>query len=58
MDLLVPALQKIHASDEVKGFMKERGFGWAWLGPKEAVDHMAKADAEFGRLMKDAGLVN
>ena len=58
VDLLVPAIQRIHASAEVKDFFKERGFDWAWLGPKEAVEHMAKADAEFGRLMKDAGLVN
>jgi tripartite-type tricarboxylate transporter receptor subunit TctC len=56
VDRLVAALQKAHSSKEVKDFYKDRGFGWAWMGPTEAVAHMAKADAEFGRLMKESGL--
>jgi tripartite-type tricarboxylate transporter receptor subunit TctC len=56
MDKLVPAVKKAHASDQYKKFMQDQGFGWAYLGPKEATEHMAKADAEFGVLMKEAGL--
>ena len=55
-DRLVPAIQKAHSSEKFKSLMKEQGYGWTWLGPKEATEHMAKADKEFGTLMKEAGL--
>jgi len=53
---LVPVLKKAHASKEFQDFMRNQGYGVAWMDPAESVAHMEQAYAEFGRLMKAAGL--
>jgi hypothetical protein len=37
--------------------MKQRGFGVAWMEPVEGTAHIMKASDEFGRIMKEAGLI-
>ena len=53
---LVPVLKKAHASKEFQDFMRNQGYGVAWMDPAESVARMEQAYAEFGRLMKAAGL--
>jgi tripartite-type tricarboxylate transporter receptor subunit TctC len=57
MDRLVPALQKAHSSKVFKDMVAERGFGWAWIGPDDAVKFTDQANEDFGRLMKAAGMI-
>ncbi len=57
MERLVPVLQKAHASQQFKDFMKDRGFGWAWMGPAESSAFMEKSYQNFGHVMKQAGMI-
>jgi tripartite-type tricarboxylate transporter receptor subunit TctC len=56
-DKMLVALRKVHQSAEFQDFMKQRGFGVAWMEAGEGTAHIAKADAEFGKIMKQAGLI-
>lgn len=53
---LVEALKKVHDSSEFRDFMAQRGFRAAWAGPKEAMQLMAKADADNGAALKALGI--
>lgn len=55
-DRLAVSVQKAYDSQEYKDFMKQRGFGMIWGGPREFAQHMAKADADLGKTMKAVGL--
>lgn len=56
VSILVPALEKIHASDEFREFMQGRGFGMIFLGPDEFRTFMAESDASLGSVMQNLGL--
>jgi len=53
---VVPALKKAYESKEYKEFMNGRGFGMVWRPADQAYAFMQKADEDFGRVMKEAGL--
>lgn len=53
---LIPALEKAYNSDEFKEFMTGRGLGMVWRPGPEAAAYMQKADEDFGKVMKAAGL--
>jgi tripartite-type tricarboxylate transporter receptor subunit TctC len=55
-DKLVPALQKVHESQEFKDFMGRQGYGMIYAPPEEFVEFMASRDAFFGETMKGLGL--
>jgi tripartite-type tricarboxylate transporter receptor subunit TctC len=55
-DRLVPALQKAHASQQFQDFMRDRGFGVAWMGPRDAAAYMEKSYEDFGRVIKASGI--
>jgi tripartite-type tricarboxylate transporter receptor subunit TctC len=57
MDVIVPALKKAHASKTFKDFMAERGFGWTWMDPQESARFMDASYENFGRVMKQAGMI-
>lgn len=52
----MPVLKKAHQSKEFQEFMRNQGYGVAWMEPADSVAHMEKAYEEFGRVMKAAGL--
>ncbi len=54
---MLNAVRKAHQSKEFQDFMTNRGFGVAWMEGAEATAHINKADADFGRIMKEAGLI-
>ncbi|RAI01170.1 tripartite tricarboxylate transporter substrate-binding protein [Acuticoccus sediminis] len=54
---LESAIETAYKSDEFQSFMKDRGFGLMWLSGDEATDFMGKSDEDFGKVMKEAGLV-
>lgn len=54
--VLVPALEKVVASDDFKAFMKKRNFGMAWAAPDKFGQFLATADKNFGAAMKAVGL--
>lgn len=56
VDVLVPALEKVVASDDFKAFMKKRNFGMAWAAPDKFGTFLATADKNFGNAMKAVGL--
>lgn len=56
VDTLVPALEKIHASDEFREFMESRGFGMVFLGPDDYRQFMADSNEALGGVMKNLGL--
>jgi tripartite-type tricarboxylate transporter receptor subunit TctC len=56
-DRMLAALRKAHQSQEFQDFMKQRGFGVAWMEPAEGTAHIMRASDEFGRIMKEAGLI-
>jgi len=56
-DKMLVALRKAHQSAEFQDFMKNRGFGVAWIEGAEGTAHINKANDEFGRIMKEAGLI-
>ena len=51
------ALKKAYNDPIFQDFLKARGFGALWLEGEEAMNHMTKASDEFGKLMKEAGLI-
>jgi tripartite-type tricarboxylate transporter receptor subunit TctC len=55
---MVASLKKAHESEEFQDFMKNRGFGVAWMPTDEGKAFIDKANADFGRIMKEAGLAN
>jgi tripartite-type tricarboxylate transporter receptor subunit TctC len=55
---MVASLKKAHESKEFQDFMKSRGFGVAWMPANEGAAFIDKANADFGRIMKEAGLAN
>lgn len=57
LDVLVPAVKKAYQSKEYADFMKARGFGMVFRGPKDTKKVMENSDTEFGKVMKKAGLV-
>ncbi len=58
VEVLAPAVQRAYDSAEYKEFMDGRGFGMVYRPADEAKAFMAKADEDFGRVMKEAGLTN
>jgi tripartite-type tricarboxylate transporter receptor subunit TctC len=53
---LQAAVKKAYESREYQDFMKQRGFGLRWAGPKEFGAYMAEADEKMGDIMKAVGL--
>ena len=53
---MIAAVKKAHESQEFQDFMKNRGFGVAWMPGAEGTAFINKANDEFGRIMKEAGL--
>jgi len=51
------AMKKAYDHPSYQDFLKARGFGAMWLEGQAAMDHMVKASDEFGKLMKEAGLI-
>ena len=56
VDTLVPALKKIHDSEEFREFMASRGFGVVWRGPEEFRAFMAESNESLGTVMKAVGI--
>lgn len=56
VDTLVPALEKIHGSEEFREFMANRGFGVVWMDPDGFRDFMAKSNEDLGAVMKAVGI--
>ena len=55
-DQMIAAVKKAHESQEFQDFMKNRGFGVAWMPGAEGTAFINKANDEFGKIMKEAGL--
>ncbi len=53
---LAASVEKAYNSDQYQSFAKDRGFGLLWAGPADATEIIAKADADLGNVMKEAGL--
>ena len=51
------ALKKAYDDPIFQDFLKARGFGALWLDGDAAVSHMTQASDQFGKLMKEAGLI-
>jgi tripartite-type tricarboxylate transporter receptor subunit TctC len=56
-DRLLAALEKVHKSAEFNDFMKQRGFGVAWMPPVEFAAFMEKSSNDLGAVMKAVGIV-
>ena len=54
---LVSAVETAYNSDEYQDFMKERGFTVTWKPYQEATEYAAQSNEEYGRVMREAGLV-
>ncbi|WP_255448624.1 tripartite tricarboxylate transporter substrate binding protein [Telmatospirillum sp. J64-1] len=55
-DKLSAALEKVHASQEFRDFMAQRGFTPVWMNGADYQAFMAKNDEELGNLMKAIGM--
>ena len=53
---LLGSVKKAYDSKEFQDFMRERGFGVAWMEPAQFAAFMAKEDEQAGALMKKVGL--
>ena len=53
---MIASLKKAHREPEFQDFMKNRGFGVAWMPGAEGTAFIDKANDDFGRIMKEAGL--
>jgi len=53
---LAESVEKAYNSEQYQSFAKDRGFGLLWAGPEDATAIIAKADADLGAVMKQAGL--
>ncbi|WP_371747306.1 tripartite tricarboxylate transporter substrate binding protein [Acuticoccus sp. I52.16.1] len=51
------AVEAAYNSDEFQSFMKDRGFGLMWQPSSDAATFMGQSDEDFGKVMKEAGLV-
>jgi tripartite-type tricarboxylate transporter receptor subunit TctC len=58
VDVLVPALKKIHDSQEFRDFMAQRGFGVVWRDPEGFREYMAESNEALGSVMKAVGIAN
>jgi len=56
-DRLLAALEAVHKSAEFNDFMKQRGFGVAWMPPAEFAAFMEKSSNDLGAVMKAVGIV-
>lgn len=56
VDVLVPVVKKAYESKEYKEFMDSRGLGMVWRAAADAAAFAEKSDADFGMVMKKAGL--
>lgn len=56
-DRFIASVKKAYDSKDFQDFMKNRGFGVAWMPGAEGTAHINKANAEFGSIMKAAGLI-
>jgi tripartite-type tricarboxylate transporter receptor subunit TctC len=56
VDVLVPALKKIHDSQEFRDFMAQRGFGVVWRDPEGFREYMAASNETLGSVMKAVGI--
>jgi tripartite-type tricarboxylate transporter receptor subunit TctC len=56
-DSLLAALEKVHKSAEFNDFMKQRGFGVAWMPSAEFAAFMEKSSNDLGAVMKAVGIV-
>lgn len=54
---LVTAIETAYNSQEYQDFMKDRGFNTTWMPYQEATDYAAQSNEEYGRVMREAGLV-
>ncbi len=57
VDTLLPALRAVYESDEFKEFMEGRGFGMIWREGDEFRDYLASNNEDFGRVMREVGIV-
>ncbi|HRY27166.1 MAG TPA: tripartite tricarboxylate transporter substrate-binding protein, partial [Geminicoccaceae bacterium] len=53
---IVPLLEKIHASDEFRSFMTDRGYGMVFQGPEGFEAFMAQSNESLGSVMKELGM--
>jgi tripartite-type tricarboxylate transporter receptor subunit TctC len=53
---MIAAVKKAFDSAEFQDFMKNRGFGVTWMPGAEGAAFINKANDDFGRIMKEAGL--
>ncbi len=53
---MTDALKKAFDSPEFQDFMKNRGFGITWMPGAQGTAFINKANDDFGRIMKEAGL--
>ncbi|MGE0716751.1 MAG: tripartite tricarboxylate transporter substrate binding protein [Alphaproteobacteria bacterium] len=56
MDRLLPALKKVHQSQEFRDFMAKQGFGVIWAEGKDADAFLDKSNKDLGAVMKAVGL--
>lgn len=54
---LVSAIETAYNSADYQDFMKDRGFGTMWRPAEEATSYAAESDEEYGRVMRESGLV-
>ena len=55
-DTLITALTNVYESEAFDEFMSQRGFGRQFATGEEFAEHMKQNDAQFGEVMKAAGL--
>jgi tripartite-type tricarboxylate transporter receptor subunit TctC len=53
---MIASVKKAFDSPEFQDFMKNRGFGVTWMPGAEGTAFINKANDDFGRIMKEAGL--
>lgn len=56
VNTIVPLLEKIHASDEFRSFMNDRGYGMVFEGPEGFEQFMAQSNESLGSVMKELGM--
>lgn len=56
VNTIVPLLEKIHASDEFRSFMTDRGYGMVFEGPEGFEQFMAQSNESLGSVMKELGM--
>lgn len=56
VNTIVPLLEKIHASEEFRSFMTDRGYGMVFEGPEGFEQFMAQSNESLGSVMKELGM--